>query len=580
MAKKKPNRPRTAQAGQKPQAQPASAPLPLTPAAGVALPVSPTPWRKRLGQAAAIGLPVLLFLILKGYSTAPFAGDENIYFYVGKRTAEGVVPYRELFLAHPPFHLLIAALWMLPGYLGPWQLKLASVLPAAGALALLLVAALRFRVGAIPALIVGLALVGSQDFLSGSTHFTGANWSLLLVAAGLVAVAVERRKTGGALLASAALVSFHVIPAVAGIALGELLASRKKAIPTILMLAGVTFGVHFLSLIVFGDPYYKQVFGYHMGKTPMADAGEATVIRFFHYEYPLVLLAVGGTIAWLAALWRARLGQGAPPHRAYTLAVPAAVLQIAAVMSADRVFGYYNAPLLPLFAILGFFFLDCGSRRLGDAVAAWRAGHPMRRRLIAIGVVAALLAAGAAGGEALERGLGYWNKEVGKTTAYEWRDSPALPSWLNVAVKAVFFRSDRKVGDVHLGITRYLWHEFVSENPIVLLPDFEAATDAPGTVFGDASTAPFFALATGRAIALEMADTNVQIFKSGLMTIPDLLSRLKAAPPTFIVGSPRRGLYTAPAFYEWVLADYREIARREMAKGKWLILYRRQAATP
>ncbi|HUT58524.1 MAG TPA: hypothetical protein VNA25_11825, partial [Phycisphaerae bacterium] len=55
------------------------------------------------------GLPaalLLAFLALKAYGLQPAVGDENIYFYMSTRVADGLVPWRDFFFAHPPLHLL------------------------------------------------------------------------------------------------------------------------------------------------------------------------------------------------------------------------------------------------------------------------------------------------------------------------------------------------------------------------------------------------------------------------------------------------------------------------------------------
>src|SRR3989337_2228388 len=53
-----------------------------------------------------------LFLRVTRIPAAPFASDESLYSYASYAISQGVVPYREIQLAHPPFMYLINALFI------------------------------------------------------------------------------------------------------------------------------------------------------------------------------------------------------------------------------------------------------------------------------------------------------------------------------------------------------------------------------------------------------------------------------------------------------------------------------------
>src|SRR3989338_8608476 len=52
---------------------------------------------------------VFIFIVLKGLLT-PQPGDENVYYYMGKLIAEGKLPYKDFFYAHPPLQIYLIAL--------------------------------------------------------------------------------------------------------------------------------------------------------------------------------------------------------------------------------------------------------------------------------------------------------------------------------------------------------------------------------------------------------------------------------------------------------------------------------------
>src|SRR3990170_7876314 len=62
---------------------------------------------------------IVLSLLLRvtRIPAAPFASDESIYSYASYAISQGVIPYREIQLAHPPFMYLINALFI--GLSGP-----------------------------------------------------------------------------------------------------------------------------------------------------------------------------------------------------------------------------------------------------------------------------------------------------------------------------------------------------------------------------------------------------------------------------------------------------------------------------
>ncbi len=534
--------------------------------------------RTLIADFAVLLPPLLLFLLFKAYTQTPASADENIYVYIGQAVWRGVVPYRDAFLAHPPFHLLIAVLWMLPGYLGAAWIKLAAIVPAAVSMLLVQTLLLKSGVRHWIVLLIGLLLAGSLDFLSVSSHFTGANWSMLLLVLGLCALINNYRRTASVLLASAMLVSFHIIPAIAGVVAADLLIRRREALKLMLMVAGFFIGVHFLCLLVFGDPYYQQVFQYHLMKTAMNKGGASSIVRFFHSEALLASLAALGLGFYLLRVFRGYRQEQrlVLPSSLFAYAAMAAVLQLVGVLITQRVYTYYLSPLLPLFAILSAWLFVKGYAVVSDAVKMRGESKPIKRHLFGVGISLLLLAVGLIGGEKLESRMGYYQREYGTLHRYDWQDSRALPDVVNRMVKALVYVPERRIGDVYNPFTRYLWHEVVTENPAPLLPALMKKAEIPGTLFGDASTVPYFALESGRAIALEQADTNAQIFKSGIIPMSDMLERLEQEPPAFLILARRRGIASHPQFRDYVKQHYRQSGQVSLQKGKRLQLWERR----
>lgn len=539
-------------------------------------------WQRIIVETLVYLVPSLAYLLFKCYATSPVSGDENIYFYVGRRVMEGVLPWREIFFSHPPGHLLVSVLWMAPGWFTPFSAKMASILPAL--ISLLLVTAIlrRLAIGPLITILAALLLGLSYDFLSVSTHFTGTGWSMMFMVMAIFFLAAGRGICGGVMLALAALTSFHILPAVFGIMAAYLALHRKFALKGLLAAAGVTLAVHLFCLIVFGDSYADQVFGYHLAKTPMKGSGSASITRFFFNEYHLATLGLLGSCVWIGSVFRnlkaeplASLHSKAPSP--YLLASFGALAQVAGVFYVDRVFTYYMAPMLPLFALLAGFFLQVSHTYLSQTWALRRDSRQAGIRLACIFAVLIVIAICFSLGERLERRMGYYQKQHDTSINYTWQKSEVLPEVLDSAVRGLFFTETRRIGDVDPGLTRYLWHESRTENPSPLLDEIMRFKNRPGSLFGDASTAPYFALQTGRNIALEQADTNMQLFKSRRIIMKEMLSQLEEDPPVFMILSPTRGIAWHPEFKRHVENYYRLVADVKTARSKKrLHLYQRR----
>lgn len=68
-------------------------------------------WYSALSRHKAIVAIVLIFLVLKLMLPFLMEDDANVYWYMGKLVSEGVVPYRDFRVVHPPLMLFLSALF-------------------------------------------------------------------------------------------------------------------------------------------------------------------------------------------------------------------------------------------------------------------------------------------------------------------------------------------------------------------------------------------------------------------------------------------------------------------------------------
>jgi len=132
---------------------------------------------------AFLAIILIIFLLLKSQGFQHSRTDENIYFYMGKLMAEGKIPYRDFFFAHPPLPLLLFTLIFLIFGFNFILLKSISVI------AIIVAAYYLFRLIAEETdpkigILSTIVFLFSYDVLRASTHPTGINLMVMLMLAG------------------------------------------------------------------------------------------------------------------------------------------------------------------------------------------------------------------------------------------------------------------------------------------------------------------------------------------------------------------------------------------------------------
>jgi|GEM_PF-6080467 len=529
-------------------------------------------------EAAALLPGLLVFLVFKAYSAAPCAGDENIYYYLGWRMASGgLAPYSDFFFAHPPLHIVIAAFWMwLHPYTPLWG-KLGSIAPAFLCMILVYYALRRAGFSRLYAAVGPLLLAFSHDWLGVSSHFTGINWTTFAFVAGVMLLLDGRLILSGIALALAALIGFHIIPAVAFVCLVATVKYKLKVWKLWASCAGVTLGVHLLCIILWGEKYFGPVFRYHFNKPAMEREGASAVIRFFWNEYHLLVLALIAFF-WLALtyIYKRRREKNFAFSKLHELAlycITVLAVEALALKYLSRVYTYYMQPMLPFMAIMSVVFIRQAVDMARKALADLRRSKRSLTSTAGLLALMLLVLAGFVWGEKLESRLGYYKNEYGKMYEYPWKDSPWLPGFMNSAVKKIFYSSQRRVGDWYNSITLYLWHEVRTEDPTPMTDSFKVFSEGrPGRIFGDNSSVPLIAMQTGRLITMDL-DTNSMIFRSGQVPVDKLMSGLQAEPPRWVIVCPTRGIWGIPSFRNWVTENYRFSGQVKTGQNERLMLY-------
>ncbi len=549
--------------------------------------------RAPIAADLAAGLLLLVFGVLKAYALAPALSDENIYFYMCSRIAEGALPYRDFFFAHPPFHLIPGALLMA---IGGFSLPLAKTISAfAAAMAGVAVYRAARRCGPIAALLALVLFLFSYDLLRASSHYTGANEATALLAWSLERALANRPRIAGLLAASAALTALYAIPAGAALFVCQAVwkgptsprpdmgkKQSRAAVEYALAFTTLFVGVNLLCLALFRADYWEPVFRYHSMKPAGSVGNLAPTLRGLARENPWLIWSAPAALATLVWL-RPREGSLAPadpfPHEPISAALLAGLLtttlQLACFSFLTRVYPFYAITAFPALALAGGISYTAAlravvsrpielllSRTRSDAGGPQSAGSLPRasRRSFTRAMAGAATCAAMLIVPLLLPPLFPYQEIVAVkgviVRRYAWHDAP-LPGWMNAFVRSFLWSDERLEGARTLAVTRSLWAEsrrFMA--PEALAERVRLLTPDDGTVFGDSIAAPLVALLAGRRIALDHVDTNSLRYRSGLTPPAEAIAELETAPPAVIIAHSRWGISVVPEMRDWIKSRY------------------------
>jgi hypothetical protein len=556
-------------------------------------------WGRRLIWALGVAAVAGFFLVLKMYTIQPYAGDEHIYVFQARLVSEGVTPYSEFAMAHPPLQsLLTAGLLKLAGY----RFALARLLPVLWCLAgglLLAVIVWREKGGA--ASVAAMALyVLAYEPLRASSHYTGVNMTIALLLGALLAQRLDRLRLCAALCVAAVFTRLYAAPGVAALTLWTLLADRRRGARLVAWGAGIGAATFVATGLWtgFGEMLHNMV-AYHAQKTPMKPASLDNMKDsvLFHNAVPIALftLSLPAMVAELARAYD-RLSEGGGILSRLRRAVVASgigleLLGVATcfsflliLLNMDRVWMYYFVPAFPFAAIAGGWLV---SRWIGIAAALIRARGSLSRagleRRALAGWTALLVAFVVAffTSPRLESRLRYWDREMSKPPAervhsYTWRPG-ALPGCLDELVHRWIWRDERVIGEPYWSFTYLLWHESrVLDIADEVVEEIEKRSEPDDRIFGDSGTVPLFALLSGRGIAGDEVDTNIQRYRSGNADPEELVRRIDRPDTRLVILRHRFGVSGVRQVRELVASRYRLVETFESVQGRVFRMFERR----
>jgi len=554
-------------------------------------------------EAAGVVLAVGLWLLLKSYTWRWSTTDENIYFYDALLWAQGQLPYKDFFFAHPPMHIGVVALaFKIFGF----SLPLAKGIPVVAALGtgLLLWMMMRRRVGPLPAGLGLVAFLFAHELLQASTNLNGVNLTSFWLVLGLFWATEGRSRAiaAGVALGLAVTTGFYAVAAALAIVVMALFANDGRGWRMAAALVSVAGGINLACYFMAGPAFVEGVYEFHGLK-----AEKDLTIEFLKTLYHHTPLFMGMLLAPVAGAWvRFRgvviPGQPYDPEDRTSFFSPWSLWSEPG-LGAMKVSWLVGVALLVEFTMFrelyGFYFtliIPYAAIATGYTLAVLIAAvlHELRElnlgrvSLLSWGAPALVIAWSLWVPLAMETNWVFSNRgppperarakgpnpewlKAGEPRYYRWIEPAALNELSGPIVRALFWRDHRLRGAMTPGYRHFLWQKSLHLDVADELGTWVRENSAEDeTVAGNSLVAPAVALLSGRRIAANFVDTNAKRFKTELTSLETFFTRICADNIRFLISSPSgyfndRMLSQLPTVRRW----FRPLKRFESPLNKF-----------
>ncbi|MDZ4694823.1 MAG: hypothetical protein SGI86_06700 [Deltaproteobacteria bacterium] len=530
----------------------------------------------RLIGPALLGILLALFWVTRSFALIPHSADEGIYFYGAKRMAEGLVPYRDFFHAHPPFHLLPTAilLWLADYSLALVKAPVFFWAAFQGAAAYLIVLRLQPNASRLAreasGLIAAALLLFCESMLKGAAYDTGIVQASGIVALGAVLLVTGRFLGAGIVVACAPLTLLQSGPAAALVVIAALAMDRRKGLKTMASAAATFALVHLIYWGIAGSAFWQQTYLFHIEKVENRGEGAIQLGYSLYDNWALFVSAAVGTLALMLGERKQRI--------IGILCLGATALTFIAMATRPRVFPFYFLPA---------FFSAALATGLGLGRIVNRIHAALRERnasrvdftvwapaLIWVGLLT-LLADPVSSAISPARAAQVASYEQ----TYTWVDGPGIGGGLNGVMRSLFWRDGKRDRGVDANpITQYLWQRSRWLN---VVPDMVEAVRAERqlrvetTLFGDSTIVPLVAMEAGVSITGDLVDTNTQRIGAGNLTMAEVLALLDTQPSALVlVGSS--GIGSNPELRTYLQQKYGVLRHFTPTTGRNFTLFRRK----
>ena len=260
--------------------------------------------------------------------------DENVYFYMSSLVADGKVPYRDFFYAHPPLELLPgAAVFKLFGF----NLLLLKLLPlAATIISAIMVYLVAKRNFSEPAAVMATAFfLSSHTIMLEATYFLGLNIAVMFLMLGFYFM--NRKPLLAGLFFGLAGMTRLLAVVPAAVLISFLLLKNIKAFAKTAAGFAAVFGTANLLLSLLSPNFIVSVYKFHLLK-PAVEGRTSELFLSFVAGNALLI----GAVAIAFPAWNKKLLLFAVCAAAYMLLLT----------QLNKIFGFYFVAAVPFLAVI------------------------------------------------------------------------------------------------------------------------------------------------------------------------------------------------------------------------------------
>ncbi len=546
-----------------------------------------------------ISLVTFLYLIVKMYALHAYAGDEHIYLYQAKLISQGMIPYKDFAMAHPPLQALFTSvIFKFFGY----NFILYRLLPVlwylVGGLVLALIV---YREIGLSASITAMAFsLFSYEPLRASSHYTGINMTIVLLLVAFLAFRSGSTKTCAGFCLAAIFTRLYSIPVVAALIIWAFISNYREKVKLVIWILGAG-AVLFIILGIwtgFKD-LVQNVFRYHIYKNPMtADSisgmkgtmlfHNAIPILFFILSLPLLTtqmslsLKTQGNIKNTSKNVFDKLKETNLELPLLSTLIVAIFLLV--LLPLNRVWMYYFIPLFPFAGItvgwavskvIYYFKTIIKAKQAVSKTGIRRSDIILTTAILVIFIAGFLLS------PKLESNLSYYKKYIGKpvpekTFYYSWQPS-ILPDFIDKAIKLLFWHDERVIGKSYCSLTYLLWHESrLFDSVYDMVDEIHKRTSQNEKIFGDSGSVPLLALLSDRQIAANEIDTNIQRYISGSSNSDDLIKRIDNDLTKLVILRNNFGVAALNGIKQLIERKYTLINQFKTGQNQVYLIYERK----
>ncbi|MBI4452358.1 glycosyltransferase family 39 protein [Candidatus Woesearchaeota archaeon] len=285
---------------------------------------------------------VFVILTYKGLGVAQ-PGDENDYFYMGKLIAEGKMPYKDFFYAHPPLHIYIIALvYRIFGF----NITALKLIPLISALisSFFIFKLTKEKFGNLESVIASLLFMSSYSIMFNSVFSLGIMTATMFLVIGFYFLFAENNYyTSGLFLGLASITRLlALVPIFTALAI-IFFYDRKNLAKLLLPFLGIFLALNLIFIFLYGGSYIDPIYKFHLLKKTGSGENLREYFDAVKYNWVIFLSAAAFVFA-----------KGKKPLAPFLVT---SAIYLIFLLTLKKFFGFYFVIAFPFLAVIGGYTL-------------------------------------------------------------------------------------------------------------------------------------------------------------------------------------------------------------------------------